>query len=88
VIVGARLSSGGVVATASYEARKFGVHSAMACITAGRLSPNGIFVTPGWTFTGRHPKPSWESWLRLERLRAARARQLLLLQLGLRRVIG
>jgi len=76
------------VATASYEARKFGVHSTMVGVTAGRLCSNGIFVTPGWTFTGRNPKPSWESWLRLERLRAARARQLLLFQLGLRRVIG
>jgi DNA polymerase IV len=36
----------GVVATASYEARKFGVHSAMATSTAKRLCPNLIFITP------------------------------------------
>jgi DNA polymerase-4 len=34
----------GVVSTASYEARAFGVHSAMPLRTAGRLCPNGIFV--------------------------------------------
>ncbi len=45
VIVGG-LSSRGVVATASYEARKFGVHSAMAMVEARRRCPQGIFVTP------------------------------------------
>ena len=34
----------GVVSTASYEARKFGVHSAMPLRTAGALCPHGIFV--------------------------------------------
>lgn len=34
----------GVVATASYEARKFGVHSAMSAQKAFELCPNGIFV--------------------------------------------
>jgi DNA polymerase-4 len=34
----------GVVSTASYEARKFGVHSAMPLRQAGRLCPHGIFL--------------------------------------------
>jgi DNA polymerase-4 len=44
VIVGASPDKRGVVATASYEARAFGVHSAMPSRTAGRLCPNGVFV--------------------------------------------
>ena len=36
----------GVVAAASYEARKFGVHSAMASVTAKRKCPELIFVPP------------------------------------------
>lgn len=45
VIVGG-LSARGVVATASYEARKFGVHSAMATAKARKLCPKGIYVWP------------------------------------------
>ncbi|HXI14390.1 MAG TPA: DNA polymerase IV [Thermoanaerobaculia bacterium] len=46
VIVGGDPASRGVVCTASYEARKFGVHSAMPCSHAKRLCPDGIFVKP------------------------------------------
>ena len=46
VIVGAPATQRGVVCAASYEARKFGVRSAMPSITAGRLCPKGIFVRP------------------------------------------
>jgi DNA polymerase IV len=45
VIVGSD-SRRGVVATASYEARRFGVRSAMPGVTAKRLCPDGIFVAP------------------------------------------
>lgn len=46
VIVGGSPNSRGVVATCSYEARKFGVRSAMPTRTAYNLCPNGIFVKP------------------------------------------
>jgi len=46
VIVGAPPTQRGVVAACSYEARKFGVHSAMPSVTAGRLCPNAVFVRP------------------------------------------
>src|SRR5437763_9583439 len=46
VIVGSPPTQRGVVCAASYEARKFGVSSAMPSATAGRLCPKGIFVRP------------------------------------------
>ena len=46
VIVGSPPSQRGVVCAASYEARKFGVRSAMPSSTAGRLCPSGVFVRP------------------------------------------
>ena len=46
VIVGGGPTERGVVSAASYEARTFGVHSAMPLRQAGKLCPHGIFV-PG-----------------------------------------
>lgn len=46
IIVGGNPDSRGVVATCSYEARRFGVHSAMPSAHAYRLCPQAIFVKP------------------------------------------
>lgn len=52
VIVGGRPDQRGIVTTASYEARKFGVHSAMPLRTAAKLCPHAIFLD------GHHAKYS------------------------------
>ncbi|GAC1433704.1 MAG: DNA polymerase IV [Terriglobales bacterium] len=44
VVVGGQRTERGVVSAASYEARKFGVHSAMPLRTAAKVCPHAIFV--------------------------------------------
>jgi len=55
VVVGAdpREHPRGVVLTASYEARQYGVRSAMSCIEASRRCPQAVFVPPHFELYGR-----------------------------------
>src|SRR6202162_4052953 len=46
VVVGGQPDQRGIVSTASYEARKYGIHSAMPLRTAGRLCPEPVFLEP------------------------------------------
>src|SRR5450759_4246448 len=46
LVVGSPPDQRGVVATCSYEARRYGIHSAMPSRTAGKLCPHAVFVTP------------------------------------------
>ena len=48
LIIGSMPYERGVVATCSYEARKFGVHSAMNIKEAYRLCPDGIYMHPNF----------------------------------------
>jgi len=55
VVVGAdpRKHPRGVVLTASYEARQYGVRSAMSCVEAARRCPQLVFVPPHFELYGR-----------------------------------
>jgi DNA polymerase IV len=50
VIVGSPPTQRGVVCAASYEARQFGIRSAMPSVTASRLCPKGVFVPPRMSY--------------------------------------
>ena len=49
IAVGGSPDGRGVVASASYAARKFGIRSAMSCRMAKRLCPHVVFVYPNFT---------------------------------------
>jgi DNA polymerase-4 len=60
VIVGGDPRKRGVVAAASYEARAFGVHSAMPLSTALRLCPRGEYVQPHFKVYGEYSQRVFE----------------------------
>ena len=49
-----------VVTTASYEARRFGVHSAMSAVRARRLCPQAIFLPPDFKAYSAKSKEVWD----------------------------
>jgi DNA polymerase IV len=64
VIVGGAPDSRGVVSTCSYEARKYGVHSAMPIAQAARLCPHGVFLPVNSTAYSAAAKQIKEIFLR------------------------
>ncbi|MDH3215559.1 MAG: DNA polymerase IV [Candidatus Krumholzibacteria bacterium] len=56
VIVGGIPEKRGVVAAASYEVRKYGVHSAMSSYQAKKLCPQAIFISPRMGLYARYSK--------------------------------
>src|SRR3954453_2327901 len=61
LIVGGDPRGRGVVATANYNARKFGIHSAMSCAEAARRCPPAVFVRPRHTLYREYSRNVWET---------------------------
>ncbi len=61
LVVGGDPQGRGVVATANYEARRFGIHSAMSCAEALRRCPHAVFVRPRHSLYGQYSRSVWET---------------------------
>jgi DNA polymerase-4 len=61
LIVGGDPRGRGVVATANYNARKFGIHSAMSCAEALRRCPQAVFVRPRHSLYREYSRSVWET---------------------------
>jgi DNA polymerase-4 len=59
LIVGGDPRGRGVVATANYVARRFGIHSAMSCAEALRRCPHAVFVRPRHSVYRQHSQSVW-----------------------------
>jgi DNA polymerase-4 len=61
LVVGGDPHGRGVVATANYEARRYGIHSAMSCAEALRRCAHAVFLRPRHTHYGDVSRRVWES---------------------------
>ena len=61
LVVGGDPRGRGVVATANYVARRFGIHSAMSCAEALRRCPEAEFVRPRHALYREHSRGVWEA---------------------------
>jgi DNA polymerase IV len=61
LVVGGDPRGRGVVATANYVARRFGIHSAMSCAEALRRCPQAVFVRPRHALYREHSRGVWET---------------------------
>ncbi len=59
LIVGGDPHGRGVVATANYHARRFGIHSAMSCAEALRRCPKAVFVRPRHSLYREYSRAVW-----------------------------
>jgi nucleotidyltransferase/DNA polymerase involved in DNA repair len=59
LIVGGDPHGRGVVATANYVARRYGIHSAMSCAEALRRCPQAVFVQPRKRLYSEYSKAVW-----------------------------
>jgi len=61
LVVGGDPRGRGVVATANYVARRFGIHSAMSCAEALRRCPHAVFVRPRHSVYREYSRNVWET---------------------------
>ena len=61
LVVGGDPSGRGVVATANYHARRFGIHSAMSCAEARRRCPHVTFVRPSKNRYSEYSGAVWDA---------------------------
>jgi DNA polymerase-4 len=59
LVVGGDPDGRGVVATANYVARRFGIHSAMSCAEARRRCPAAVFIRPRHSLYGEYSRAVW-----------------------------